>query len=252
MTAPAAFERDGVRITALARPLHEELPDAEIAAWRDGPGGDPPGEQRKEEGAREQDIARQGWTGPLLVPAVRAKLESLFGAPTGRGDDYKMSFEYALRAETPAGIAHLAIGDWKAWGVVIMQDYTTATPEARRLARGALWRAVADAPLADFEDEFRYDEADGVRYGCRGGTPWMDEARLGANVQASWDAEAAEEAGDGGVRRRARVRAVVALVAASGAAALAGGRWGVWAGLAAFVAAWIAAQHGMLVLQRRR
>src|SRR5918997_1882027 len=90
-----------------------------------------------------------------------------------RGDDHKSSFHYDVVATTPAGQVYFLVGDHKASDVLIFWEYSTSTPDARRMVEQAFWALLAATPPSDYEDVFSFDEASGVRYGYRAGRPWV-------------------------------------------------------------------------------
>lgn len=106
-----------------------------------------------------------------LIALQRARLETLFGPPRTRGDDYKNSFSYALRFEGDGHSVLLEVADRKESSVVIYWEHTTSTALSRALAETALWDLLNVAPESDFEDEFSYDSA--AKYGYRDGAPWV-------------------------------------------------------------------------------
>jgi hypothetical protein len=123
--------------------------------------------------ARTAAAFRDGLDPAHYVALTRARLQTLFGQPTSRGDNYKSSFHYDVVATTPAGQVYFLVGDHKASDVLIFWEYSTSTPDARRIAEQAFWTLIAATPPSDYEDVFSFEDTAGVRYGYRGGQPWV-------------------------------------------------------------------------------
>jgi hypothetical protein len=123
--------------------------------------------------ARAAAAFRDGFDPAHYVALTRARLQTLFGRPSSRGDDHKSSFQYDLVATTPAGRVYFLVGDHKASDVLLFWEYSTSTPDARRMAEQAFWSLIAATTPSEYEDVFSFDEASGVRYGYRAGRPWV-------------------------------------------------------------------------------
>jgi hypothetical protein len=123
--------------------------------------------------ARTAAAFKDGLDPAHYVALTRARLQTLFGPPASRGDNYKSSFHYDLVATTPAGQVYFLVGDHKASDVLIFWEYSTSTAEARRLAEHAFWTLISETAPSEYEDTFAFDEAAGVRYGYRAGRAWV-------------------------------------------------------------------------------
>src|ERR687883_674237 len=168
-------ESEGVRFERALAPVAQIVENANIAAWNAAAeeGSLDLGAHLAARRARTAAAFRDGLDPAHYVALTRARLETLFGRPTGRGDNYKSSFQYDLIASTAAGRVYFLVGDHKASDVLIFWEYSTSTADARRLAEQAFWTLVEASPPSEYEDTFSYDEAAGVRYGYRTGRPWV-------------------------------------------------------------------------------
>jgi hypothetical protein len=170
-----AYEAEGVRFERPPAPVLQIVERPTIAAWN----------AAAEEGsldlsghlaarrARTAAAFRDGLDPAHYVALTRARLQTLFGQPTSRGDNYKSSFQYDVVATTPAGQVFFLIGDHKASDVLIFWEYSTSTPDARRIAEQAFWTLIAATLPSDYEDVFSFEDMAGVRYGYRAGHPWV-------------------------------------------------------------------------------
>jgi len=171
-------EAGGVRFERSSVPVSQIVENANLAAWNAAAeeGSLDLGGHLAARRARTAAAFRAGLDPAHYVALTRARLQTLFGHATGRGDNYKSSFQYDLVAATPFGRVFFLVGDHKASDVLIFWEYSTSTPEARRLAECAFWTLVDAAAASEFEDVFAYDEFAGVRYGYRAGRPWVISA----------------------------------------------------------------------------
>lgn len=109
------------------------------------------------------------------IADVRAKLQFLFGSPTGKGDEYKMSFEYQIEVEDQKGIKYyFTIYDWKARAVYSSFIHEGQDEAQIISADAALWELIEKASFGDFKAKYSYDEWNKVRYECVNGKPWGD------------------------------------------------------------------------------
>lgn len=90
------------------------------------------------------------------IAVVRAKLEHLVGPPHGRGDEYKITFEYWFVATADGVDLALHVCDWKARDI---SASFAVHPDAalRERVVAAFWELLTRSPLAAFSDRFRYD-----------------------------------------------------------------------------------------------
>ena len=169
------YEADGVRFECAPAHVGQIVENANVAAWNAAAehGSLDLGGHLAARRARTAAAFRDGLDPAHYVALTRARLQTLFGRPTGRGDDYKSSFQYDLTASTPGGQVYFLVGDHKASEVLIFWEYSTSTPDARRLAEHAFWALVGTTSPTEYEDVFSYEDAAGVRYGYRGGRPWV-------------------------------------------------------------------------------
>ena len=204
------YEADGVRFERALAPVAQIVENASIAAWNAAAehGSLDLSGHLAARRARTAAAFRDGLDPAHYVALTRARLQTLFGRPTGRGDNYKSSFQYDLTASTPTGRVYFVVGDHKASDVLIFWEYSTSTPDARRLAEQAFWSLVSAASPSEYDDVFSYEDAAGLRYGYRGGRPWV--ASLAAVSQPS-------------TSRSARVAQPTGHVSLSGILALAAG-----------------------------
>ena len=174
LPSPKVHEYDGVRFERCA-PVLDVVENALVAAWNAAAeeGSIDLGGHLAARRARTAAAFREGLDPAHYIALTRAKLETLFGGPTSRGDNHKSSFQYDLLASTPAGLAYLVVGDHKASDVLIFWEYSTSTAEARRLAERAFWGLVAETLPSEYDDVFAFEEAAGVRYGYGAGRPWV-------------------------------------------------------------------------------
>jgi hypothetical protein len=169
------YEAEGVRFERPPTPVLEIVQQPTIAAWNAAAeeGSLDLGGHLAARRARTAAAFREGLDPAHYVALTRARLQTLFGRPNSRGDDYKSSFHYDVVADTPAGQVYFLVGDHKASDVLIFWEYSTSTADARRIAEQAFWALIAATPPSDYEDAFSFDDAAGVRYGYRAGRPWV-------------------------------------------------------------------------------
>lgn len=168
-------ECEGVRFELTPSPIVHIVANASIAAWNAAAeeGSLDLGGHLAARRARAAAAFRDGLDPAHFVALTRARLQTLFGDPTSRGDNHKSSFQYDLVASTPAGDVYFQVGDHKAADVLLFWEYTTSTADARRLAEQALWSLVDSTEPSEFEDTFAYEESAGVRYGYGSGRAWI-------------------------------------------------------------------------------
>jgi hypothetical protein len=169
------YEAEGVRFERPSTPILEIVQQPTIAAWNAAAeeGSLDLGGHLAARRARTAAAFREGLDPAHYVALTRARLQTLFGRPNSRGDDYKSSFHYDVVADTPAGQVYFLVGDHKASDVLIFWEYSTSTADARRIAEQAFWSLIAATPPSEYEDVFSFDDAAGVRYGYRAGRPWV-------------------------------------------------------------------------------
>lgn len=168
-------DSEGVRFERTPSPIAQIVENASIAAWNAAAeeGSLDLGGHLAARRARTAAAFRNGLDPAHYVALARARLQTLFGDPTGRGDNHKSSFHYEIVASTPAGDVYFQVGDHKAADVLLFWEYTTSTADARRLAEQAFWSLVDSTQPSEFEDVFAYEESAGVRYGYGAGRPWI-------------------------------------------------------------------------------
>ncbi len=168
-------ESEGVRFERTPSPIAQIVEHASIAAWNAAAeeGSLDLGGHLAARRARTAAAFRDGLDPAHYVALTRAKLQTLFGDPTSRGDNHKSSFHYDVVASTPAGDVYFQVGDHKAADVLLFWEYTTSTSDARRLAEQAFWSLVDASEPSEYEDVLAYEEAAGVRYGYGAGRPWI-------------------------------------------------------------------------------
>ena len=173
-----AYEADGVRFEPPPAPVLQIVEQPAIAAWNAAAeeGSLDLGGHLAARRARTAAAFRDGLDPAHYVALTRARLQTLFGPPASRGDDHKSSFQYEIAATTTAGPVYFLVGDHKASDVLIFWEYSTSTPDARRIAEQAFWALVGSTPPSNFEDVFSWEETAGVRYGYRAGRPWVATA----------------------------------------------------------------------------
>ncbi len=114
-----------------------------------------------------------GGLGSDTIAVARAKLEFLIGPPLARGDEYKITFEYALIATVDDLSLALHVCDWKAREICLdIEAHADATLRDRVAA--AFWELLTISPLAAFRDRFRFDEYAGKAYHCDGRTAFAE------------------------------------------------------------------------------
>ncbi len=172
---PKVYEVEGVRFERPPVAVLQIVECPIIAAWNAAAehGSLDLGAHLAARRARAATAFREGFDPAHYVALTRARLQTLFGSPSGRGDDYKSSFQYDVVATTADGPVYFLVGDHKASDVLIFWEYSTSTPDARRKADQAFWALVAATEPSDYEDTFSFDEAAGVRYGYGAGRPWV-------------------------------------------------------------------------------
>jgi hypothetical protein len=168
-------ESEGVRFERALSPIAQIVENASIAAWNAAAeeGSLDLGGHLAARRARTAAAFRDGLDPAHYVALTRARLQTLFGDPTSRGDNHKSSFHYDVVASTSAGDVYFQVGDHKAADVLLFWEYTTSTSDARRLAEEAFWSLVDASEPSEFEDVFAYEEAAGIRYGYGAGRPWI-------------------------------------------------------------------------------
>jgi hypothetical protein len=168
-------ESEGVRFELPPAPVVQIVENPTVAAWNAAAeeGSLDLGGHLAARRARTAAAFRDGLDPAHYVALTRARLQTLFGAPSSRGDNYKSSFQYDLLASTPAGQVYFVVGDHKASDVLIFWEYSTSTADARRIAEQAFWALVSAAVPAEYEDVFAFDDAAGLRYGFGAGRPWV-------------------------------------------------------------------------------
>jgi hypothetical protein len=168
-------ESEGVRFTRPPSPIVQIVENPVVAAWNAAAeeGSLDLGGHLAARRARTAAAFRDGLDPAHYVALTRARLQTLFGDPTGRGDNHKSSFQYDVIASTPVGEVYFQVGDHKAADVLLFWEYSTSTAEARRLAEQAFWSMVDATPPSEYEDVFAYEEAAGVRYGYGADRPWV-------------------------------------------------------------------------------
>jgi hypothetical protein len=183
--------------------------------------------------ARTAAAFREGLDPAQYVALTRARLQTLFGPPSSRGDNYKSSFQYELAASTPAGQVYFLVGDHKAADVLIFWEYSTSTPDARRIAEEAFWSLISSATPSEYEDVFAFDDAAGVRYGYAAGRVWV--VTLATLPESRKLARLTQPTG------RVSLAGIVALATGALGAALAAGSVGPAGALAVGLMTWLVA-----------
>lgn len=168
-------ESEGVRFERPPAAVVQIVKNPTVAAWNAAAeeGSLDLGGHLAARRARTAAAFREGLDPAHYVALTRARLQTLFGPPSSRGDDYKSSFQYDLVATTPAGQVYFLVGDHKAADVLIFWEYSSSTPDARRIAEQAFWALVAATAPSEYDDAFAYEEAAGVRYGYGAGRAWV-------------------------------------------------------------------------------
>ena len=168
-------EAEGVRFRRPPAPILQIVERPSIAAWNAAAeeGSLDLGGHLAARRARTAAAFREGLDPAHYVALTRARLQTLFGSPDGRGDDYKSSLQYDVLATTPAGDVYFLVSDHKASDVLIFWEYSTSTADARRIAEQAFWSLIAATAPSQFDDVFSFDEPAGVRYGYRARRPWV-------------------------------------------------------------------------------
>lgn len=228
-------ESNGVRFERSAAPVLDAVENPTVAAWNAAAeeGSLDLGGHLAARRARTAAAFRDGLDPAHYVALTRARLQTLFGPPTSRGDNYKSSFQYDLVAWTPAGRVYFIVGDHKASDVLIFWEYSTSTADARRHAEQALWSLVAATAPSEYEDVFAFDDAAGIRYGYGAGRAWV--ITVAVLPEARRPARVAQPTG------RVSVRGILSLAVGALAAALAVGPAGPPGALAVGLATWIGA-----------
>ena len=169
------YEAQGVRFERPSASVLQIVERPTIAAWNAAAeeGSLDLGAHLAARRARAAAAFRDGFDPAHYVALTRARLQTLFGNPSSRGDNHKSSFQYDLVATTPAGQVYFLVGDHKASDVLIFWEYSTSTPDARRLTEQAFWSLIAATQPSEYEDVFSFEDASGVRYGYRAGRPWV-------------------------------------------------------------------------------
>jgi hypothetical protein len=183
--------------------------------------------------ARTAAAFRAGLDPAHYVALTRARLQTLFGPPSSRGDNYKSSFQYDVVASTPAGQVYFLVGDHKASDVLIFWEYSTSSAEARRLAEQAFWALVSAAAPSEYVDVFAFDDAAGVRYGFGAGRPWV--VTIAALPEPRKSARVAQPTG------RVSLAGIVALAAGALGAVIATDALGPTSAMAVGLMTWLVA-----------
>jgi hypothetical protein len=186
--------------------------------------------------ARTAAAFREGLDPAHYVALTRARLQTLFGPPSSRGDNYKSSFQYDIVATTAAGLVYFLVGDHKASDVLIFWEYSTSSADARRLAEQAFWALISAATPTDYEDVFAFDDAAGVRYGYGAGRPWV--VTVAALPDSRKLARVAQPTG------RVSLAGIVALATGALGAVIAAGSLGATGALAIGLMTWLIASVG--------
>jgi hypothetical protein len=226
-------QSEGVRFERPPAPIVQIVGSPTIAAWNAAAeeGSLDLGGHLAARRARTAAAFREGLDPAHYVALTRARLETLFGQPTSRGDNYKSSFQYDLVATTPVGQVYLLVGDHKASDVLLFWEYSTSTAAARRIAEQAFWAMVDATHPSEYEDTFSFDEAAGVRYGYRAGRAWViDVASL---PEARKTRPVAQPTG------RVRLASIVSLALGAFVAILAPAAIGSTGALAAGLTTWL-------------
>jgi hypothetical protein len=226
-------ESAGVRFERPPAPIAQIVEHPAVAAWNAAAeeGSLDLGGHLAARRARTAAAFRDGLDPAHYVALTRARLQTLFGQPTSRGDNYKSSFQYDLVATTPAGQVYFLVGDHKASDVLIFWEYSTSTADARRIAEQAFWSLIDTTLPSEFDDTFAFDEAAGVRYGYRAGHAWViDIATLS---DARRVARAPQPSG------RVRLSGIVSLALGALVAVLAPAAIGSTGALAAGLTTWL-------------
>jgi hypothetical protein len=235
---PQVHDSAGVRFERPPAPVLQTVEHPTVAAWNAAAeeGSLDLGGHLAARRARTATAFRDGLDPAHYVALTRARLQTLFGPPSSRGDDYKSSFQYDLVASTPAGQVYFLVGDHKASEVLIFWEYSTSTPEARRIAEQAFWALISAAAPSDYEDVFAFDDAAGVRYGYGAGRAWV--VTIAALPGARKPSPLAQPTG------RVSLAGIVALATGALAAVVAAGSLGATGALAVGLLTWIVASVG--------
>src|SRR5687768_15668074 len=123
----------GVRFERPPAPIVQIVENPAVAAWNAAAeeGSLDLGGHLAARRARTAAAFRDGLDPAHYVALTRARLQTLFGDPTSRGDNHKSSFHYDVVASTPAGDVYFQVGDHKAADVLLFWEYTTSTSDAR-------------------------------------------------------------------------------------------------------------------------
>ncbi len=230
---PMVHESAGVRFELPPAPVAQLVENANVAAWNAAAeeGSLDLGGHLAARRARTAAAFRDGLDPAHYVALTRGRLETLFGSPTSRGDNYKSSFQYDMVASTEAGDVYFVVGDHKAADVLIFWEYSTSTADARRIAEQAFWSLLDATAPSDYEDVFAYDEAAGVRYGYGAGRPWI--VSIAALAESRRSVRLPQPAG------RVRLSGIVSLALGGLVAAIAPATIGPTGALAAGLTTWI-------------
>jgi hypothetical protein len=228
-------ESEGVRFERPPASVIQIVEDPTVAAWNAAAeeGSLDLGGHLAARRARTAAAFREGLDPAHYVALTRARLQTLFGPPSSRGDNYKSSFQYDLVASTSAGRVYFLVGDHKASDVLIFWEYSTSTAEARRLAEQAFWALISATAPSDYEDVFAFEEAAGVRYGYGAGRAWV--VAIAALPELGKPARAAHPTG------RVSLPGIVALATGALGAVIAAGSVGATGALAVGLLTWLLA-----------
>jgi hypothetical protein len=226
-------ESGGIRFHRAPAPIAQIVENPLLAAWNAAAeeGSLDLGGHLAARRARTAAAFREGLDPAHYVALTRARLHTLFGSPTSRGDNYKSSFLFDVVASTPAGDVYFQVGDHKAADVLIFWEYSTSTADARRIAEQAFWSLIDVTVPSDYEDVFAYDEAAGVRYGHGAGRPWV--VSIAALADARRAVRVPQPAG------RVRLSGIVSLALGAVVAVMAPAAIGPTGALAAGLTTWL-------------
>jgi hypothetical protein len=238
-------ESAGVRFERPPAPVVQIVETPTLAAWNAAAeeGSLDLGGHLAARRARTAAAFREGLDPAHYVALTRARLQTLFGGPSSRGDNYKSSFQYDLVATTPAGQVYFVVGDHKASDVLIFWEYSTSTADARRLAEQAFWALISTATASEYEDVFAFDDAAGVRYGYGAGRAWV--VTIAALPEARKSARVAQPTG------RVSLAGIVALATGALGAVLTAGAVEPTGALAAGLATWLVVSVAWQATSRR-
>ena len=164
----------GISFSKMQESIWDVVKNAHVAAWAKVEGDISLTEYTVKKLKEAEEILKAGLTLPEYIALIRGKMESIFGVPSHRGDEYKNSFVYEILAEIEGNKIYFAINDRKGEEVSLSWEYTTSTRAERRVVEYAFWEMLKDVKPADYEDSFNFDGMAGVKYGCKDGMPYVD------------------------------------------------------------------------------